>query len=625
MLRRLALAAATLMQVRSLRTGGQDRINYPPWPFLTTPWAKNSALHHRRYSRNRRSRSIILKAVRGIRTFNPSEYAKREYLFKTWRELAKAFSYSFYDLPVLEDYYIFQKSKINEAYDFVKNKRHLILRPEITPQLVNHLFVREERARRGASHEGGEQGKTAGQRGNLEEQHRSPPHSAVATERLRGSPRARVKPYRLHNLRKVHKMSTIGQCFRYEKTTRCRKREHYQWNMDIIGTDLIDSDVEILTILISFFRRVHLLPTDVVIKINDKRILVHMINRMFRSSLKDFSHPYIQHHVIQNILHTLDKYKKISSGTFKFLLQRKMPYLHRHEVIHFFNVIGKIQSLTDLAIFFTSPEQTIFSDLHTVLSYFGEMNLNSYFEIDLTVVRGMEYYTNIIFEAFYRHERYRAICGGGRYSYALNTGQRVCAVGFGMGDVVITEILFKSQARHGTSAAGDLADEISKNVDVVSFFPPLDQQGGRHVDHQAERQAERRAEQRTEQRTDCYPPQKHIGHHPRSLIQREHFHIVDTLRRNGVRVYSLLHRGSNSSLSKALKKANSLRANFFFFFDEHIGVFFLKDLRTGGQRAVTSVDVLSVYSSGCTAAAPVVAPEGMREDAQRSVAPNGGK
>ncbi|KJP86771.1 hypothetical protein AK88_03585 [Plasmodium fragile] len=565
MLARLALVLATLIQVLSLRTPEQGIINHPVWPFLNNPGAKKSAPYHQRSSHNT---NISLKGVRGIRTFNPSDYAKREYIFNTWKELAKAFSYDFYDLPVLEDYSIFQNSKINEAYDFVKNKRHLILRPEITPQLVRHLFVREERAQQAHRHKIN----TVAQLADQEAGCPPPSQSEVTTAAMPSSPSPRVslKPYRLHNLRKVHKMSTIGQCFRYEQTTTCRKREHYQWNVDIVGTEQLDADVEILTMLISFFQRVHLHPRDVVIKINDKRIVVQMIKKIFKSSLSEFSQPYIQHHVIQNVLHNLDKYKKISSGTFKFLFQRKMPYLHKHEMINFFNVIAKIQSLPDLAIFFNFPEKVIFSDLHTVLSYFQDMNLNPYFEIDLTVVRGMDYYTNIIFESFYRHKKYRAICGGGRYTYLLNEGQHVCAVGLGMGDVVITEILFNSQARHGRNAEGDLADELSKNVDVVSFFPPLTQQ----------------------------VEQKHVGHPPCTLIQREHFHIVDTLRRNGVRVYSLLQGTNNSSLSKALKKANSMRANFFFFFDEHIGVFCLKDLRTGGQRAVTSADVLSVYSSG---------------------------
>ncbi|EDL42323.1 histidyl-tRNA synthetase, putative [Plasmodium vivax] len=607
-LTRLALAAATLLQVRSMRTGGQGRRSSPPWPFLTTPWATKSTPHHKRSTGNK---NISLKSVRGIRTFNPRDYARREYIFKTWEEVAKAFSFSFYDLPVLEDYHIFQRSKINEAYDFVKNKRHLILRPEITPQLVSHLFVREERARQavrqdggdagdagdaGEEGEAGQAGQAAGQSSGQEGGQPPPPQSGVATDRSHSSHcshRARVKPYRLHNLRRVHKMSTIGQCFRYERTTSCRKREHYQWNMDVIGTDLIDADVEILTALLSFFRRVHLLPSDVVIKINDKRVVIQIIKKIFKSSLREFPQPYIQHHAVPNVLQILDKHKKISSGTFKLLLQRKVPYLHRHEVVRFFNVIWKVKNLPDLFIFFNSPEQNILSDLHTVLRYFGEMNLQSFFEVDLTVVRGMDYYTNIIFESFYRHKKYRAICGGGRYSYVLNEGQRVCAVGFGMGDVVITEILFNSQVRRGRGSEGDLPDELSRNVDVVSFFPPL-----------AQRQGERQVHRQSECQAECQSWQKQVGHPPRGLIQREHFHIVDTLRGNGARVYSLLqggsggNRGNRGSLSKALKKANALRANFFLFFDEHIGVFFLKDLRTGGQRAVTSADVLSVYSSG---------------------------
>ncbi|CAA9987618.1 histidine--tRNA ligase, putative [Plasmodium knowlesi strain H] len=611
MLTRFILATATLIQVWSLRTRGQDKISYHfPCSFLTTSWVKISATHHQRSSNRRGNKS--LKSVRGIRTFNPTDYAKREYIFKKWKELAKAFSYSFYDLPVLEDYNIFQKTKINEAYDFVKNKRHLILRPEITPQLVRHLFVREERTHQSGRQEGNEQSEVAKQREDnqicendretIDQEgggYSSPLQSAVLTNRVQTSARVRIKPYRLHNLRKIHKVSTIGQCFRYERTSNCRKREHYQWNMDIIGTDLIDADIEILTILISFFRRVHLLPSDVVIKINDKRIVSYMIKKIFKSSLREFSHPYIQQHVLKNILHNLDKYKKISSGIFKFFIQRKMPYLQRHEVTNFFNIIGKIKNLPDLATFFYSPgEQEIFSDLHNVLNYFQQMNLNRYFELDLTIVRGMDYYTNIIFESFYRHKEYRAICGGGRYSYVLNEGQRVCAVGFGMGDVVITEILFNNQERHGGNGPGNLADEFYKNVDVVSFSPS-------------------RAQHQPRQKHSVHPTHTHTQKE-QVHIQKEHFHIVDTLRRNGVRVYSLLQGSNNNSLSKALKKANSLRANFFFFFDEHSELFILKDLRTGGQHAVTPEDVLSVYSSGISLPSPVVPPGAARGVAQGS-------
>ncbi|GAW80405.1 histidine--tRNA ligase [Plasmodium gonderi] len=578
MLISLSLILVTLVEIHSFRTRIDKESNFSYHLFFqTNSFANKSRLHTYNSTflkKNKEKKQICLKGVKGIRTFNPYNYAKREYLFKIWKEISESFSYSLYDLPVLEDYEMFRKSKINESYDFVKNNRHLILRPEITPQLVNHLFIRKKRVSVKKAKQQNSKNGSSCQHGRKKEQkdlHSSTSHPCVNLKSERNV-------YLLHNLRQIHKMSTIGQCFRYEKTSSCRKREHYQWNMDIIGTNSIEAEIEMLTILIAFFRKVNLGHSDVVIKINDKRIVDFVIRKVFKISLDQFSPSYIQHNVVKNIMHILDKYKKISSGTFKLLLKKNIPNLDMYEIKHFYNVIQKINTLPDLEIFFNSKKKSIYYDLHTLVTYFEKINLSNFFQIDLTIVRGLDYYTNIIFESFYKHKNYRAICGGGRYNFFLNQGgPKVCAVGFGMGDVVITEILFNNHSNNKHSNKDrqeNLAANLCKNIDVVSFFP--------HMTNQQALQ---------------------------SHIQMEYFSIVDVLRRNGLRVYSLLTSSNSSSissirsirsirsmnLSKALKKANSLDAHFFLFFDEHASAFSLKDLKTGEQKIVTPADVLSVY------------------------------
>ncbi|VEV56163.1 histidine--tRNA ligase, putative [Plasmodium vinckei vinckei] len=510
----------------------------------------NNIANNRKQKLRENKKIISVNSIKGIRTFDHTQYKKREYLFNIWKDIARKFSYTFYDLPVLENYGLFQKTNINEYYDFIKNKRHLILRPEITPQLINYLFF-----------------KNGGLTKKLETNMLTCKDNCHCTNshisELNNSKRCDIncrhkninqKQYMLQNFKKTFKMCTIGQCFRYEQISNYRKREHYQWNMDIIGINNINAEIELFTILLTFFNQVKLYDKDIIIKINNKQIIKSIILKVFKNSLLHYySQKQIDEIVVNNILHILDKYNKISKYNFKLLLQKNIPFIKYNDINNFNNIIYNIKTVDDLEIFFNfNPNISNDNSVKNILNYFKKLNLHTYFKLDLPTVRGLDYYKNTIFEIFYKNKINRAICGGGRYDFILNK-TNIPAVGFGMGDVVISEILFNKENTSNT---------FDETINIVSFFPNINNDN-------------------IKLKNDKY---------------KEYYDILHTLRMNNIKIYTLLQ--NNLTLSKALKKANSLKSDYFLFCQENEeNNFILKNLKTGHQQIVNLENILSIYSS----------------------------
>ncbi|CAD2103303.1 histidine--tRNA ligase, putative [Plasmodium vinckei] len=510
----------------------------------------NNIANNRKQKLRENKKIISVNSIKGIRTFDQTQYKKREYLFNIWKDIARKFSYTFYDLPVLENYELFQKNNINESYDFIKNKRHLILRPEITPQLINYLFFKNG-------------GLTKKLETNIptyrDNCHCTSSHISEINNSKRCSSHCRhknikQKQYMLQNFKKTFKMCTIGQCFRYEQISNYRKREHYQWNMDIIGINNINAEIELFTILLTFFKQVKLYDKDVIIKINNKQIIKSIILKVFKNSLLHYySQKQIDEIVVNKILHILDKYNKISKYNFKLLLQKNIPFIKYNDINNFNNIIYNIKTVEDLEIFFNfNPNICNDNSIKNILNYFKKLNLHTYFKLDLATVRGLDYYKNTIFEIFYKNKINRAICGGGRYDFILNK-TNIPAVGFGMGDVVISEILFNKENTY------NIFDE---SINIVSFFPNINNDN-------------------IKLKNDKY---------------KEYYDILHTLRMNNIKIYTLLQ--NNLTLSKALKKANSLKSDYFLFCQENEeNHFILKNLKTGHQQIVNLENILSIYSS----------------------------
>ena len=223
---------------------------------------------------------------------------------------------------------------------------------------------------------------------------------------------------------------TIGQCFRYERMTRGRKREHFQWNVDVIGEPSVLAEAWILACATHALRALGLGPADVRIHINNRQVVAHL--------LCELGVPREQH---VDVFMVLDKKGKVPVETMQQMLVEKGIGAQQAE-----QVMNHLEDQNALA---ASPAA---GEIRRLLEMADAMGFGDYVQFDSGVVRGLSYYTGTVFESFDAQRQFRAIFGGGRYDdlFGDMTGVSRPAVGFGFGDVVIGEIL---SARAGQERA----------------------------------------------------------------------------------------------------------------------------------------------------------------------------
>jgi histidyl-tRNA synthetase len=222
---------------------------------------------------------------------------------------------------------------------------------------------------------------------------------------------ARVAAAHEREFKKPIKWFSIGQFFRYEKQQRGRLREHFQLNCDIIGEPAITADVEVVALAIDLLRAFGLTDTDFVVRISDREFWTNF--------LQTNDVPKEQW---QELLHVIDK-------------SEREPREKTAE---------KLGRLTD-PVFKVLREGGKSARLDQVVEGLRARGLAQYIDIDVGIVRGLAYYTGIVFEIFDRAGKLRAIAGGGRYDNLveqLSDGAVVMpALGFAMGDVVLGELI----------------------------------------------------------------------------------------------------------------------------------------------------------------------------------------
>ena len=321
---------------------------------------------------------IDLQPVKGTRDFFPDEMRLRNWLFEVWRNVSVQAGFEEYDTCVLEHEELYIRKAGDEIskqlYSFEdKGGRRLSLRPEMTPSLARLVL-----------------------------QHKK-------------------------SLSFPIKWFSMPQCFRYERMTKGRRREHFQWNADIIGQADIVAEAEILMLLISACELMGLSAKEIRVFINDRRIL--------NSILSQISVPQEMH---SEVLVIMDKRDKISIEALSKLLQdigmsttqvdQLNEYLLKSDLIELKKDLNDTQGIDELQNLMDMMETAGFSD---------------YLQFDISIVRGLSYYTGAVFEVNSPAKQHRAICGGGRYDSLLSTygGEIVPAVGFGFGDVVVLDVL----------------------------------------------------------------------------------------------------------------------------------------------------------------------------------------
>lgn len=325
------------------------------------------------------------------------------WLFNHWRAVAHLFGFSEYDAPILESEELYKRKAGEEItaqmYNFVaKDKTAVALRPEMTPSLARLIL------KQGADSFIGD----------------VPPLSPG---------RKMLLPIRWYS---------IPQCWRFENTMRGRKREHYQWNMDIMGVATITAEAELLAAIVTFFKRVGLTSKDVGIKINSRKVLqavleplgvtgelfspvcviVDKLDKLTDEEVtKQLTDLGLTKDVIAAIqrtltMKTLDDLRKALPADSAIVKEFEVRSLLLMVALFYFLSIR-------LFLIIVSPR---FQELWRLAEGYGYVD---WLIFDASVVRGLAYYTGIVFECFDRGGTLRAIAGGGRYGMS-SLHQLIC-------------------------------------------------------------------------------------------------------------------------------------------------------------------------------------------------------
>ena len=320
---------------------------------------------------------ISFEAPRGMRDFYPEDMAWRNRVFGAFRAAADAAGFEPYDACVVESYELLARKAGEEVGEQIyhfndKSDRHLALRAEMTPTL------------------------------------------------------ARMVAQRQKELSFPIKWTTIAQCFRYERMTKGRKREHYQWNIDIVGEESVLAEAEVIGAAVDALRRMGLSDGDFRVRVSSRRFLGELLAK---SGIAPERHA--------QVFLALDKRGKMPDSEIAAMLRD--GGLTEEETSAAFAVMdtGDYSACPELVELFRLAEVAGFADV---------------LKFDISVIRGLSYYTGIVFECFDTAGEFRAIFGGGRYDNLLTAigGEPATAVGLGFGDVVVTELL---KARLGADSA----------------------------------------------------------------------------------------------------------------------------------------------------------------------------
>ena len=340
-------------------------------------------------------RPAYLDAPSGTRDFYPEDMMLRNWLFGHMRDVATAFGFREYDAPVLEHVELYERKAgeeiVGQMYAFTDQEGdHVTLRPEMTPTLARMILNR-----------------TNLQTGDVRE------------------------PLPL-------KWFSIPQCWRFETTQRGRKREHYQWNMDVVGVDHVNAELELLAAACEFYRRVDLGPDIVGIKVNSRAVLEDLLAKYgIRKNQLDADGG----DVFAKACVIIDKLDKIGGEAVTELLGGINVSAESSKAILQALEAPSIEALEAQV----GSGSAALEEVKQLFALAKDYGIADYLIFDASVVRGLAYYTGIVWEAFDRRGELRAIMGGGRYDRLLELyGGDKCqipCVGFGFGDCVIMELL----------------------------------------------------------------------------------------------------------------------------------------------------------------------------------------
>ena len=326
----------------------------------------------------------MAKAIAGLpgfRDFYPEEFAARTHILGTWRDVARRFGFVEYDGPPLEPLELYTKKSGDE--------------------IVGQLYNFKDKGDRDIALR---------------------PEMTPSFARMVGA--------RANALRKPIRWFSIPQLFRYERQQKGRLREHFQLNVDIVGESDITADAELLAVAIESMRAFGLTAKDVVARVSDKRLLAALLRTL---GFEDDTHA--------DVMQVIDKLERAPKDESKARLQKIGASKAAVDTV--MSLPGAGLDLFDTALKGKGAFEESLNDFRRYLDYCDALGIRDFVKFDPSIVRGLAYYTGVVFELFDAKGEFRAICGGGRYDNLLASlsGVDLPALGFGMGDVVLGELL----------------------------------------------------------------------------------------------------------------------------------------------------------------------------------------
>jgi histidyl-tRNA synthetase len=323
--------------------------------------------------------------VKGTRDFYPPEMAIRNFIVDGWKKVSLRNGFEEYDGPIFEYLKMYQIKSGDE--------------------IVEQLFSLTDRG-----------GRELALRPEI-------------TPTL-----ARMVNQQINSLPKPIKWFSVPRLLRAERPQKGRLREFFQWNIDIIGIDEPLADAEIIFTTVDYLRNVGLTPKDVTVRISSRKLLAAV--------LKSYGVPDEK---LESLYVVLDKKAKLPDETFEQMLAEQVPDKETLAKILAFMKIDSLPELGEL-IKAESKESAAFNEIKEVLNTLETMGVGDFCAYDPGIVRGLAYYTGIVFEVHVAVGDLRAICGGGRYDNLLCDfgGPAIPATGMGMGDCVL-EILLRNK------------------------------------------------------------------------------------------------------------------------------------------------------------------------------------
>jgi histidyl-tRNA synthetase len=331
-------------------------------------------------------KSHSFQAPKGTRDFYPADLLRKRYIEKAWRDTSIRHGFEEIDGPTFEHLELYTVKSgegiVSELFSFRREggEKDYALRPEFTPTL------------------------------------------------------ARMYAAKAGGLPKPAKWFWQQNCYRAERPQRGRLREFGQWNCDVIGDNSPQADSEIIACCVGMLETAGLTPRDVRVRFNHRAVLGTLIAGLGIDE---------EHAASAFVL--LDRRDKMENDELEAMAFEFG--IHNRDFIQFLKrprgARGLEQAMEELPVDSTTQAKALMEPLRAVEVALGAAGIGEWCDLDLNIARGLAYYTGMVFEVHEAGGKERAIAGGGRYDKLIEMfgGPSTPAVGFGMGDVVLSLVL----------------------------------------------------------------------------------------------------------------------------------------------------------------------------------------